>query len=112
MILKLSFLLSVLIIQSLTLSRKTVHSRRKRFVQLWDYWGNGDSLEEFAVPEKIVKFVSPGSPYEDRVRDTGYLGRPGPVMAKFLNWDQTFEELGPTFSTMLGLTQVTEIRKL
>ena len=106
MFLKLSFVSTLLLIQSQTNS-KTVHSRRKRFVSMWDYWG-GETSGEFAVPERIVKFVKPGSPYEDKVKSTGYLGRPSPMMAKFLNWDHTYEELGPTFSTMLGLTQVKE----
>ena len=95
-----------MLIQSLANSQ-TVHSRRKRFVSMLDYWGGESSKEsQFAVPEKIVKNVRPGSPYEDRVRDTGYLGRPGPLMATFLKWDRSFEELGPTFSTMLGLSRV------
>ena len=106
MFLKLSLVSSLLLIQSQTDS-KTVHSRRKRFVSMWDDWG-GESHGKFAVPERIVKFVRPGSPYEDRVKSTGYLGRPSPLLAKFLNWDNTYEELGPTFSTMLGLTQVKE----
>ena len=58
MILRLSLVASLLLIKSLADSR-TVHSRRKRFVDLSHYWGSealGDQ-EEYAVPERIVKFV-------------------------------------------------------
>ena len=104
MILKLS--LCLLLMQNLTNS-KTVLSRRKRFVTMLDYWSGEASAEtQFAAPERIVINARPGSPYEDRVRDTGYLGRPSPLMAMFLDWDRSFEELGPTFSTMLGLSRV------
>ena len=104
MILKLS--LCLLLMQSLTNS-KTVLSRKKRFVTMLDYWsGEATAETQFAAPERIVINARPGSPYEDRVRDTGYLGRPSPLMAMFLDWDRSFEELGPTFSTMLGLGRV------
>ena len=55
--------------------------------------------------EKIVKYAEPSSPY-DALNKFEYLGRPAPLLAKLMKWDQPYEELGPTFSRLLGLSKV------
>lgn len=79
--------------------------RRRRFAELFKKFWVTDDPEQYAVPEKIVKFAEPSSPY-DSLNSYDYLGRPAPLLARLMKWDQPYEELGPTFSRLLGLSKV------
>ena len=40
-----------------------------------------------------------------RLHESEYLGRPSPLLAKLLNWDKNWEELGPLGARMVGLVR-------
>ena len=75
--------------------------RQRRFASLFDFWNHGD-LEEYALPEKLIKFAEPKAEY-DKLNNYEYLGRPSPIMQRILKWDYQYEELGPTASRLLSL---------
>merc|ERR1712243_116780 len=44
------------------------------------------------------------APYDDSDQYE-YHGRPSPIIAELLDWDENFDELGPTFSRLVGLSK-------
>ena len=75
--------------------------RKRRFASLFDFWNHGE-IEEYALPEKVIKFAEPKAEY-DKLNKFEYLGRPSPIMQRLLKWDYQYEELGPTASRLLSL---------
>ena len=98
-------LLLYLLFLSSTIDCSDLLQRRRRFAELFKKFWESDDPEQYAVPEKIVKFAEPRSPY-DSLNNYEYLGRPAPLLARLMKWDQPYEELGPTFSRLLGLSKV------
>ena len=82
--------------------------RRRRFAEFLKFWANNEAEIEFAVPEKLV--FSYGNddhsfaPY-DNSDENEYHGRPSPIVAELLDWDKNYDELGPTFSRLVGLSK-------
>ena len=75
--------------------------RKRRFASLMDFW-NPREIEDYALPEKVMKFAEPKAEY-DKLNKYEYLGRPSPIMQRLLKWDYQYEELGPTVSRLISL---------
>ena len=75
--------------------------RKRRFASLMDFW-NPREIEDYALPEQVMKFAEPKAEY-DKLNKYDYLGRPSPIMQRLLKWDYQYEELGPTVSRLISL---------
>ena len=75
--------------------------RKRRFACLMDSW-NLREIEDYALPEQVMKFAEPKAEY-DKLNKYEYLGRPSPIMQRLLKWDYQYEELGPTVSRLISL---------
>ena len=75
--------------------------RKQRFASLMDSW-NLREIEDYALPEQVMKFAEPKAEY-DKLNKYEYLGRPSPIMQRLLKWDYQYEELGPTVSRLISL---------
>ena len=75
--------------------------RKRRFASLMDFW-NPREIEDYALPEQVMKFAEPKAEY-DKLNKYEYLGRPSPIMQRLLKWDYQYEELGPTVSRLISL---------
>ena len=109
---QLIYIVSLISIVNCSSVDSEVLKRRRRFAELFRFWMSDEVSEEYAEPEKVVKFVQTSSPYEN-LNTYEYHGRPAPLLARLMNWDRPYDELGPTVSRLLGLGKVgDEERKL
>ena len=92
----------VTLISLLKLVDSTSLRRKRRFASLFNFWNHGE-IEEYALPEKLIKFAEPKAEY-DKLNNFEYLGKPSPIMQRLLKWDYQYEELGPTASRLLSGT--------
>ena len=70
-----------------------------------DEWVVGGN-QEYAAPEPQRNSIltAESAPY-DRSDNFQYLGRPKGFLARFLHWDEKFEEMGPTLTRLVGLAR-------
>lgn len=78
-------------------------SRRRRFALLGNFVKEWTVSENEAPSEDVPEKYLPTKHYT--IADTGYLGRPDPVISKLLRWDDRPEYLGPLLSRLVQLTK-------
>merc|ERR1719365_432325 len=100
--------LSIVIVMIFLLEVESDHLlvRRRRFAEYLKFWANNEAENQYAVPEKLIFNYGDQSfaPYDDSDKNE-YHGRPSPIVAQLLDWDQNYDELGPTFSRLVGLSK-------